>query len=90
MPPTNDQNITQQAINDPIAFYGTPEKVLADYRLKWDEKRKILISWEFDQKRIIASEGENMQAPPNVPGPLRSSEMLRSVQDALRRLSTIH
>lgn len=81
-----NQSLVEQAINDPVALYGTPEKLLSDERLQAAEKRKILKSWELDQRRLLSSESENMQAPEGKNPPNRAGEMLRNVQAALRSL----
>lgn len=85
----NETNLVNHAINDPVAAYGTPARLLLDTRLGKPEKLKILISWELDQRRLLTSESENMQAPIGQQPPSRAGEMLRAVQAALRDLASL-
>ncbi|MBI1301906.1 MAG: hypothetical protein GC137_09660 [Alphaproteobacteria bacterium] len=75
----NNQNILEQAIKDPAAIYEKPYDVVCDNRTTLEEKKKILQSWELDQKRLMTAEAENMGKSKHAPEP---SELLQKIIEA--------
>ncbi len=77
-----DFNI-EEAIQDPGAFFATPEEVLRADFLSADEKKKILDSWKVDQTNLLVAEEENMAsgAPQG-----KAAEKLRQISKAKESL----
>ena len=72
------QTNLQEAINNPLQVFGSPESVLRDDSLTKDQKRQVLESWEADAIRLQDSEAEGFA------GGERSQ--LDAVMDALESL----
>jgi riboflavin biosynthesis pyrimidine reductase len=47
-------------IKDPVKHYRAPRDVVADNRLRHEEKRRILESWALDAQLIAVADEENM------------------------------
>lgn len=76
---TADKASFREALDDPQAVYGTPERVLSDPRLDRQGKRAILKAWERDARALARAEDEAMSGgEPN---------LLDRVLKALRRVT---
>jgi len=76
---TADKATFRDALDDPQAVYGTPERVLSDPRLDRQGKRAILKAWERDARALARAEDEAMSGgEPN---------LLDRVLKALKRVS---
>lgn len=71
----------REAIRNPKAIFGTPERVIADPRLDREGKRAILKSWEQDARELAVAEEEGMTGG--------EPSMLQRVRRALRTASGI-
>lgn len=68
----------EQALQDPVGTFGSPEAVLRKHGLTTDQKRSILERWEQDARQLEEAAAENMAGgEPN---------MLHRVSEALLRL----
>lgn len=57
----------ETAIQDPGSVFRTPEEVARHPDLSREQKKKILASWETDEKLLLTAEAENME-PADRPG----------------------
>jgi hypothetical protein len=69
----------QEAIKDPVKFYGSPKAVLDDEYLNDQDKMKILQSWEVDQIALMRAEEENLSSALSAPSP---TELLGKIKKA--------
>lgn len=55
-----DRDQLNEFVKDPSDHFSTPQEVLDHPDLSQDEKRKILVSWQLDEERLLTSTAENM------------------------------
>nr|WP_298685500.1 hypothetical protein [uncultured Dongia sp.] len=70
------------AMQDVSKAYGSPAALLADDDLSRKQKLKLLQQWDYDLGLLLVAAEENMAGP----GSGATSERLRSVRDAIKRL----
>ena len=75
----------QQAMKNPMAVFGTPERLDASKEFDQEEKRVILMQWKDQLQQLLTAYDESMLRADAKPG--ANADCLRRVTDILTRLS---
>lgn len=70
------------AMQDVAKVYGSPAELIATDDLTRQQKLKLLQQWDYDLGLLLVAAEENMAGP----GSGVTSERLRAVRDAIKRL----
>jgi hypothetical protein len=78
--PDNEGELFDDAVEQPEAYYATPEGVLADAQLSHDQKRRFLTEWARDLR-------ERAQHGPPGGAATREAELAERIEACLAQLA---